>query len=232
MSAAPAVSAPETRATEPAPAAPPSNPPAPAQPEPAAAQPQPAPQPEVAPVRDATVRSSWERPNPTGRRQSLIEVFGGYTFTRFDNGGGTFTNLNGFMGAFAINIKPWVQFAGDSSYNFVTTNGVKTTLYGNHYGPRFFYRVRNRWNITPFGEAFIGGTRLATSVSGTGGYSTSDNEISYKFGGGIDMNPSKHFEIRIIDFDYYRTAFGTNLHQNNYWATAGIVLRFFGGRGE
>jgi hypothetical protein len=29
--------------------------------------------------------------------------------------------------------------------------------------------------------------------------------------------------------DYYRTSFGTNLYQNNYWASAGIVLRLFGG---
>jgi hypothetical protein len=162
----------------------------------------------------------------------LIEVFGGYAFARFDNGGGSFSNLNGGMGAFGVNIRSWIQFVGDSSYNFVTSNGVKTTLYGNHYGPRFFYRRLNRWSATPFAEALIGGTRLATSVSGAGGYSTSDNEISYKFGGGVDFHPYRHVEIRAIDVDYYRTAFGTNLHQNNIWVTTGIVLRFFGGREE
>jgi hypothetical protein len=231
--AAPAPAANATTVPDPSVATALSNPPAASQPEPAAAEPAapqpPPPQPEVAP---ATMRSSWERPNPTGRRQSLVEVYGGYAFTRFDNGGGTFTNLNGFMGAFGINIKSWIQFIGDSSYNFVTTNGVKTTIYGNHYGARYFYRKLNRWSATPFVEAMIGGTRLATSVSGAGGYSTSDNEISYKIGGGVDIHPYRHVEIRVIDFDYYRTAFGTNLHQNNYWATAGIVLRLFGGRGE
>jgi hypothetical protein len=30
-------------------------------------------------------------------------------------------------------------------------------------------------------------------------------------------------------YDYYRTSFGTNVHQNNYWASTGIVLRLFGG---
>ena len=136
------------------------------------------------------------------------------------------------MGAFGVNVRSWIQIVGDSSYNFVTTNGVKSTLYGNHYGARFFYRRFGRWSASPFAEGMIGGTRLTTSVSGTGGYSTSDNSISYKFGGGVDMHPTRMIEIRVIDFDFYRTSFGTNLHQNNYWATAGIVLRLFGGRAE
>jgi hypothetical protein len=36
----------------------------------------------------------------------------------------------------------------------------------------------------------------------------------------------------LFDVDYYRTSFGVNLHQNNYWASTGIVLRLFGGRSE
>jgi len=136
------------------------------------------------------------------------------------------------MGAGGVNIKSWIQLVGDSSYNFVTVNGVKTKLYGNHYGGRFFYRKLNRWSATPFAEALIGGTRLTASVSGTGGYSISNNSISYKVGGGVDLHPYRHIEIRVIDFDYYRTSFGTNLHQNSYWATAGIVVRLFGGRAE
>jgi len=36
----------------------------------------------------------------------------------------------------------------------------------------------------------------------------------------------------LLDVDYYRTSFGTNVHQNNYWASAGIVLRLFGGSSD
>jgi hypothetical protein len=32
----------------------------------------------------------------------------------------------------------------------------------------------------------------------------------------------------LFDVDYYRTSFGVNAHQNNYWASTGIVLRLFG----
>jgi hypothetical protein len=81
-------------------------------------------------------------------------------------------------------------------------------------------------------EALVGGSRSDTTVSGIGGYKYSDSTISYKVGGGLDINPSRHFQIRLFDVDYYRTSFGLNANQNNYWASTGIVLRLFGGRSE
>lgn len=136
--------------------------------------------------------------------------------------------MNGAIGSFGWNIKPWLQIAGDTSYNFVSVGSTKTVLYGNHYGPRFFLRARNRWSLTPFAEALVGGSRADTTLSGVGGFSASDNCISYKVGGGVDIHPSRHLEIRLVDGGYYRTAFGTNLHQNNYFASTGIVIRLFG----
>ena len=226
-------------APEPTPTAAPSNvpeaTPAPAQPEPtAAAQPQPAPaQPAAPAIRPKETRATWEKRNPGGIRHTpLIEVFGGYAFARLDGGGGTGTNLNGGMGSVGWNFKPWLQVVADSSYSVVTISGTKNVLYGNHFGPRYFHRVRNRWGATPFVEALIGGSRADTTITGAGGYTTSVNCMSYKVGGGLDLRPSRHWEIRVFDVDYYRTAFGTNLHQNNYWASAGIVLRLFGGSSD
>ena len=131
------------------------------------------------------------------------------------------------MGSFGWNMTSWLQIVGDSSYNFVTVGATKNVLYGNHFGGRFFYHGRNRWGVTPFAEALVGGSRLDTTVSGTGGYKTSTNCISYKAGGGVDIRASRHWEVRVIDFDYYRTAFGTNATQNNYSVSAGVVLRLF-----
>lgn len=217
---APAASASETPA-----AVTPSDPTPSAQPEPTPAEPV---RPAVQPV---NARESWERPNAGGIRHTpLIELFGGYGFARFDNGAGVAaSNLHGVMGSFGWNIRPWLQIVADSSYNVVTISGTKNVLYGNHWGPRIFRRVRNRWGLTPFVEGLVGGSRADTTISGTGGYSTSENCISYKVGGGVDIKPSRHFEIRLLDVDYYRTSFGTNLHQNNIWASAGIVIRLFGG---
>jgi len=161
----------------------------------------------------------------------LIELYGGYAFARLGSAG-TWSNLNGALGSFGWNVKPWLQIVADTSYSYVTANGVKNVLYGNHYGPRFFRRGRNRWGATPFVEALIGGSRADTTVSGSYGYTTSDASLSYKVGGGLDINPSRRLRIRLFDVDYYRTSFGLNLHQNNYWASTGIILRLFGGSSE
>src|SRR5712664_2966683 len=175
-----------------------------------AAQPDAAPgvQPEAAPaepavpaIRPASAKESWEKPNAglrtVGlRRLPLIELFGGYGFARFDNGGGTANNLNGVIGSFGWNVRPWLQLVADSSYSVATGTGIKDVLYGNHYGPRVFLRRRSRRGATPFVEGLVGGSRADTTVSGTGGYTTSANSFSFKVGGGLDIKPSRHFEIR------------------------------------
>jgi len=224
--------APSASATQPAPNAPEAAAAAP-QPSPAAAA-QPQPQPESAepaapPVRNANVRSTWEKPVPGAgsRRNFLLELFGGFSYAGL-NSGGTMTNFLGGMGSFGYNMTSWLQIVGDSSYNTVTVSGSKNVLYGNHFGPRFFYRRPNRWGITPFAEALVGGSRLDTTVSGVSGYNTSSNCISYKAGGGVDIRASRHFEIRLLNVDYYRTSFGTNTTQNYYTASAGVILRLFG----
>ena len=202
------------------------------QPEPpAASQPQPAaPEPATPAIRPKAERSSWEKPNAAVRKPTLFEFYGGYAFARLSGGGGgTYSNLNGAMGSVGLTLRPWLQIVADSTYNYTTSSGVKNVLYGNHFGARYFYRSRNRLQVTPFVEGLVGGSRADTIVSGTGGYTYSTNCISYKVGGGLDIHPTRHWEFRLIDVDYYRTAFGTNMHQNNYWVTTGVVLHLFGG---
>lgn len=196
--------------------------------EPAPAQPEAA-QPAAPAIRPADTRETWEKPRPSLRGATLIELYGGYAFARIDGGGGAASNLNGALGAFGWNVKPWLQIVGDTSYSFQTVGTTKNIIYGNHYGVRYFHRRANRWGITPFVEGLVGGSRADTKISGVGGYTLSANCISYKVGGGLDIHPSRRWEIRLVDADYYRTSFGTNTQQNNYWISTGVVLRLFGG---
>ena len=199
----------------------------------AASQPAPSAPAEPAPaIRPAETRSTWEQPNPGGRRGApLLELYGGYAFVHTNDGAGTTTNLNGAMGSFGWNFKSWLQILADTSYSVVTVSGTKNVLYGNHFGPRYFHRGHNRWGLTPFAEALVGGSRAdaTATISGTK-YTASQNCLSYKVGGGVDIHPSRRIDVRLFDADYYRTAFGTNLHQNNYWISTGIVFRLLGGR--
>jgi hypothetical protein len=200
-----------------------------------------APQPNAAAVEPGTpspkVRTeSWEKPNSAGRNNALLEFFGGFAYSRMNAGSSTYNNFLGGVGAFGFNIKPWLQVAGDTSYNYYDISGTKYVLYGNHYGPRIFWRRHNplhaMFGITPFGEALVGGSREDIHWPASGGYSaytTSVNGLSWKVGGGIDMRASKLFQIRLIDVDYYRTSFGSGTTQSNYWISTGIVLRLFHG---
>jgi hypothetical protein len=210
--------------------------PVPAQPAPAAAAPaQPPPaQPAAPAIRPVEMKDSWEKPRPSVRPAPLLELYGGFAFARM-GGTGFGSNSIGGLGSVGWNARSWLQILADTSYNFETVNGAKNVLYGNHYGPRFFYRTRNRWGITPFAEALVGGSDLKTTVSGSGGYTSSTGStLSYKAGGGVDIHPahSHRWEMRLIDVDYYKTSFVTNTHQTNYWISTGVVLRLFGGGDE
>src|SRR6266478_4899348 len=101
-----------------------------------AAQPEPIPAEAAAPaIRPASARERWEQTPNRGvrtvglRKMPLIELFGGYAFAPAVPG----AILNGGMGSFGWNVKPWLQIVADTSYNFVTLSGTKTVLYGKHY---------------------------------------------------------------------------------------------------
>lgn len=152
-----------------------------------------------------------------------MEVFAGYGFTRF--GGGNGTNLNGALGSFGWNFKPWLQIIGDASYNFVTVSGTKSVLYGNHFGPRIYLRSRASRGPVPFVEGLVGGSRIDVT---TAGVTASQNGLSYKAGGGVDIAITRRISVRAIEADYYRVPFLT-ASQTNYVASAGVIFRF-GGR--
>jgi hypothetical protein len=216
-------------------ATPPAPQPEPAAPQPAAAQPEAAPAqpaPAPAPIRPADKVETWEKPRAVGRTAPLMELYGGYAFARM-GGASNGSNLSGALGSFGWNAKPWLQVVADTSYSFQTIGNTKNVLYGNHFGPRFFYRSRHRWGFTPFVEGLVGGSSVHTTVSGTGGYTASTGSaLSYKIGGGIDIHPSRHWDVRLFDVDYYRTTFSGSTQPNNYWISAGVVLRLFGGSAE
>ncbi|MGB7026251.1 MAG: hypothetical protein WBD72_03065 [Candidatus Acidiferrum sp.] len=199
------------------------------QPEPVSAQPEPAPQPAAPAIKPADARESWEKPRPGARTAPLLELYGGYSFTRL-GGSGTGSNLNGAMGSFGWNPKSWLQVVADTSYSEQTVGGAKNVLFGNHFGPRLFRRGRSLWGLTPFVEGLVGGTSERTTMSGA--TTSTGSALSFKVGGGIDIHPSRHWDIRLFDADYYRTTFGSGTQQNNYWISSGVVLRLFGGRAE
>jgi hypothetical protein len=172
-----------------------------------------------------------QRPVSINPRTPVAEFYGGFSFARL-NDAGTTTNTKGIVGSFAWNVRPWLQFVADSSYNVSSYDGVNVTLYGNHYGARVFHRERNKRRASPFAEVLVGGSHVNnTTGTGTGGLQYTDLGFSMKVGGGVDFNLTPHFAVRAFDADYYRTSlFGG--HQNNIWLTTGFVIRLGGARPE
>lgn len=168
-----------------------------------------------------------QRPRTSGSaRGPIFELFGGYARTPIQSS--ETTTGQGLVGSVAWNAKSWLQIAADASYNRGSSSLTQNVLYGNHYGPRVFYRQRNKWSITPFAEALFGGSHVSTKFTGISGYNFSDNGFSMKVGGGIDINLFPRLSIRLFDADLYRTSF-FQTHQTTYWVSSGLVIRLGGG---
>jgi hypothetical protein len=158
----------------------------------------------------------------------MAEFFGGYSFVRL-GGNGYGSNIHGALGSFGWNVRSWLQVVADTSYSVATISGTKTVLYGNHYGPRIFFRPRSGRGATPFGEFLFGGSRVDTTPSG--GTRITESSVSMKIGGGLDWKISPHLTVRLVNADYYKTSFAST-SQNNYWVSSGIVLRLLGGESQ
>lgn len=167
-----------------------------------------------------------QRPKASGSaRGPIIELYGGYARTPIKSSE-TIVG-HGIVGSFAWNAKSWLQIAADASYNRGSSSLTENTLYGNHYGPRVFYRHLSR-SVTPFAEVLFGGSHVSTKFTRGGGRDFSDNGLSVKVGGGVDFNIFPHLSIRLFDADFYRTSF-FQTHQSTYWVTSGLVIRLGGG---
>jgi hypothetical protein len=145
------------------------------------------------------------------------QLFGGYSYTRFDSptlGFANPSNLSGF------NISPAFNLA----YGF----GVKAELTGQYgsklnvrdvtVGPQFLYP---RGRALFFVHGLFGDSRSFVRV-GTG---EGDTARAIVLGGGVDLDVSPRFAFRAVQVDYVRTTlFSTT--QNNVRISTGLVYRW------
>jgi opacity protein-like surface antigen len=156
---------------------------------------------------------------------SKAEVFGGYTYLRFNPGqGDTSINLNGGIGSFAYNLNSMFavegEFAGYHASN-IENSGLSLTNISYMFGPKVYKSIGK---ITPFGHVLFGGAHA--TVSGDG--SSSSNAFALAVGGGVDYNVSRRFAIRFGELDYVYTRF-TSINtgnQSNFRYSGGVVFNF------
>jgi opacity protein-like surface antigen len=166
-------------------------------------------------------------------QESKGEFFAGYSYMHVDCGSGC--TDSSFPAGFNLDgsyyFSRLLGVTADFDYHHKSLSDIAPDATGRTFGLHFGPRVKARMGkIEPFGHALLGFTDLGISASGS---SVSDKAFSMKLGGGVDVNASRRFAIRLGEFNYYRTSFGMSSsvdpngqdHQNNYSFSAGVVLR-------
>ncbi len=146
-----------------------------------------------------------------------VQVFGGYSYTRFDSRSFGFANasdLNGWNVSPAFNI--WREFGvkAEASGQY----GSKLNLRDYAFGPQFLYP---RGKMIFFGHLLVGTGRSFVRV-GTG---ERDRSRAIALGGGVDWDVSSHFAFRLVQADYIHTSlFGAT--QKNLRVSTGLVYKW------
>jgi outer membrane protein OmpA-like peptidoglycan-associated protein/opacity protein-like surface antigen len=183
-------------------------------------------------------------PQVTGSTSSssthpVVDIFAGYSFIRFSPRTSVDEdfNLHGGTAALAFNINRWFSLVADFGGYKITDlpPGVSGTAYTYLFGPQFSHRGDR---VTPFIHALFGAARLSDIEVGTTpstsaffNRSFSANSFAMALGGGLDVNLTKHFGIRLFQAEYLLTRFtdGFDNNQNNLRASAGLVFHLGGG---
>jgi hypothetical protein len=167
------------------------------------------------------------------------ELSAGWNYLHFDSsgfGGHSESATDGFYIDGTYYFKHYVGFTGRYEYNKKTfepgTIATQTADAGVHsvlFGPRF---KAHFGRVEPFGHGLFGFQRLGVTPNGLP--EESDTAFAMKFGGGVDVGVSRHFGIRVGEFNYLMTRFANagnpDIHlngqgtQNNFTISAGIVL--------
>ncbi|MEP6643890.1 MAG: hypothetical protein ABJA69_05305 [Acidobacteriaceae bacterium] len=153
-----------------------------------------------------------------------IDVFGGYSYLRFDSAPLGFTgrsNLNGWNASVsAPNIYRYLGITADASGH----SGSELTVYNFLAGPQLSVnRGENRFYV----HVLFGKTRERFALQGVSRPGFSTLARAYALGGGYDWNLNRRFDFRVIQADYiHASAFGSK--QNNLRLSTGVVFKFGG----
>lgn len=100
---------------------------------------------------------------------------------------------------------------------------VTAFLAGARYHLPQLWIKRNR-PLLPFAQVLVGSAHAGGGEAGLG-----DGQYAFatRIGGGLDIPLNRHFEVRAIEADWFRTQFpnGQNDRQNNLQISAGILYR-------
>lgn len=166
---------------------------------------------------------------------SQIELYGGYSHLSLS---GTPSNIgssaNGWNGGAYLHLLGPFGVEADYSNHYgvspqVSVNGNAYYVPGftELYGPRFTLALPR---IHPYVHALFGtvnGKAMVPSPILFVGppITISENAFGMAFGGGLNVQATRHIWLRLVQLDYMRAQF-TNNSQNDVRVSAGLVFRF------
>jgi len=149
------------------------------------------------------------------------EVFGGYSYLRFDSstiGYANWSNLNGFNGEATFNLTPRWGLTADGSGHY----GSQLTVYNYMAGPQYSIR-RDKSRF--FAHVLFGKAQNTINIAtaSRNGFLSVGRTIAA--GGGYDWDLTPRFTLRAVQADYLNThTFGFT--QNDIRISTGVVFHF------
>jgi hypothetical protein len=155
-------------------------------------------------------------------RAPSLEVFGGYSYMRFDSKQLGFSgqdNLNGGNVEIAIpNIYNGIGFAVDASGHFSS----EWKEFNFMFGPQYTYEVKS---LRIFGHGLVGKARTRLRMPGTSQIEPSSLGDAVALGGGLELPWKGKLALRPIQADYMITgAYGDKFH--NVRISTGLTYTF------
>jgi opacity protein-like surface antigen len=158
----------------------------------------------------------------------VVEVYSGFSYVRADADEFSNQNLYGWNGALSVNANKTFGFTVDASGHYQDGIIARTRTFTLLGGPRF--TARNQY-ATTFAHILLGGThfhdRVHTLFQNT---TTRANAFAVAMGGGVDINVTPHFGVRVIQAEYLLTKFNHapsgKAIQHNARVGIGVVFRF------
>jgi hypothetical protein len=178
------------------------------------------------PTEPAKVKHAY--PTPKG------EISGGFTLRGYYGPSATTIDMIGAYGSYVYNFYKWLGLEGEvlGAHGTLKVSGLPPEdlkVFTALAGPKIYPLGHHKLN--PFGHVLFGAGILATSVPEFAGYPGNSGATfvhAWEAGGGLDLNLTPHWGVRVVQFDYGVAKFlGSNVpNQSSKRVSFGFVYRF------
>jgi hypothetical protein len=157
------------------------------------------------------------------------ELSGGYNYRTYNPTGQNRIGLNGGYGSLEYNLLNRIGAEVEVSGAF-KNQGINgdLSIYNVLVGPEV-YPFKHHRRVTPWAHFLFGESFYRDDFPAYGGFPhavSTDSVFSWEGGGGVDVVYKKHWEIRLIEFDYAPTKFLGSGTKTSYRGSFGVVYRF------